>query len=173
MLKKTRINIFVPLTLFIALLLDGVIASVFSAQMYTATSDMVPRLIIVCTIIFAFYIDRSYMILFGILLGLLYDSYYVGILGIYTSLLPAMIYLSDKLKKILNPNLLVLIMITILQLSLTEFLLYGFYMVIDLATVDVTTFLANRLGPTLLLNTLLLVVLYYPLKKLADAITRD
>ncbi|MER2110488.1 MAG: rod shape-determining protein MreD, partial [Desemzia incerta] len=93
--------------------------------------------------------------------------------GIYTSLLPAMIYLSDKLKKILNPNLLVLIMITILQLSLTEFLLYGFYMVIDLATIDVTTFLANRLGPTLLLNTLLLVVLYYPLKKLADAITRD
>lgn len=113
------------------------------------------------------------MILFGILFGLLYDSYYVGILGLYASLFPIIIYLSDKMRKILNPNLLVLVMVLIIHLSLIETALYGFYSVIDVTTIDMSAFLANRLGPTLLLNTVLLLVLYYPLKKAATAIMQD
>lgn len=173
MTKKARINLFVPLTFLIALLFDGVIASIFSTQLYTATSDMVPRLIIICIVLFSFYVDRNYMILFGILFGLLYDSYYVGILGLYTSLFPIIIYLSDKMRKILNPNLLVLVMIVIIHISLVETLLFGFYSVIDLTTIDIATFLANRLGPTLLLNSIFLLVLYYPLKKTAATIVQD
>lgn len=173
MTKKSRINLFVPLTLLTALLFDGIIASVFSTQLYTATSDMVPRLIIICIILFSFYVDRKYMIFFGILFGLLYDSYYVGILGLYTSLFPIIIYLSDKMRKILNPNLLVLVMILIIHISLVETLLYGFYSVIDLTAIDFSLFLANRLGPTLLLNSIFLLVLYYPVKKLAIAIMQD
>lgn len=173
MTKKTRILLFVPLTLLIALLFDGIIASVFSTQLYTSTSDMVSRLIVICIVLFSFYVDRKDMILFGILFGLLYDSYYVGILGPYTSLFPIIIYLSDKIRKILNPNLLVLVMIVIIHLSLIETLLFGFYSVIDLTTTDISTFLANRLGPTLLLNSIFLLVLYYPLKKTAIAIMQD
>lgn len=173
MAKKTRINLFVPLTLLIALLFDGISASIFSTQLYTATSDMIPRLIVICIVLFSFYIDRKYMILFGILFGLLYDSYYVGVLGLYTSLFPIIIYLSDKMRKILNPNLLVLVMVLIIHISLVETSLYGFYSVIDVTTIDMSTFLANRLGPTLLLNAILLLVLYYPLKKSAIAIMQD
>lgn len=173
MTKKARINLFVPVTFLIALLFDGTIASIFSTRLYTATSDMVPRLIIICIVLFSFYVDRKYMILFGILFGLLYDSYYVGILGLYTSLFPIIIYLSDKMRKILNPNLLVLVMIVIIHISLVETLLFGFYSVIDLTTIDIATFLANRLGPTLLLNSMFLLVLYYPLKKTAATIVQD
>ncbi|MBM6613545.1 rod shape-determining protein MreD [Desemzia sp. RIT804] len=173
MTKKSRIHLFVPLTLLTALLFDGIIASVFSTQLYTATSDMVSRLIIICIVLFSFYVDRKYMILFGILFGLLYDSYYVGILGLYTSLFPIIIYLSDKMRKILNPNLLVIVMILIIHISLIETLLYGFYSVIDLTAIDFSVFLANRLGPTLLLNSIFLLVLYYPVKKLAIAIMQD
>lgn len=173
MTKKARIYLFIPLILLTALLCDGLIASVFSNQLYTATSDMVPRLIIICLIVFSFCVDRHYMILFGILFGLLYDSYYVGILGLYTSLFPVIIYLSDKLRKILNPNLLVLVLILIIQISLSETVLYGFYSVIDLTAIDFSVFLANRLGPTLLLNSVFLLVLYYPLKKTALAIMQD
>lgn len=173
MTKNTRINLFVPLILLIALLFDGISASIFSTQLYTSTSDMIPRLTVICIVLFSFYIDRKYMILFGILFGLLYDSYYVGILGLYASLFPIIIYLSDKMRKILNPNLLVLVMVLIIHLSLIETALYGFYSVIDVTTIDMSAFLANRLGPTLLLNTVLLLVLYYPLKKAATAIMQD
>lgn len=173
MTKKMRINLFVPLILLLSLLLDGVIAALFSSQLYTSTTDTVSRLIVICIVLFSFYVDRNHMILFGILFGFLYDSYYVGILGVYTSLFPIIIYLCDKMKRIFNPNVFVLILILIIQVSLIEFLLYGFYVVMDLAMVDMSSFLANRLGPTLLLNSIYMLVLYYPLKKAAQAITQE
>lgn len=173
MTKKTRINLFIPLILLVALLMDGVIAAVFSSQLYTATTDTVSRVILVCIVFFSFYVDRNPMILFGIIFGLLYDSYYVGILGVYTSLFPIVVYLCDKMKKIFNPNILVLFLVGIIQLSLVEFLLFGFYTVLELASIDMSMFLANRLGPTLLLNGVYMLLLYYPLKKAAAKITQD
>lgn len=173
MTKKGRINLFVPLILLVAMLLDGVVATIFSSQLYTATTDTVSRLVLVCVVLLSFYVDRNHMILFGIIFGLLYDSYYVGILGLYTSLFPIVIYLCDKMKKIFNPNILVLILVFIIQLSLAEFLLFGFYTVIDMSMIDMATFLANRLGPTLLLNGIYLLLLYFPLKKAATELTRE
>lgn len=173
MTKKTRINLFIPLILLLTLLLDGVIATIFSSQLYTSTTDMVSRLILVCLIFFSFYVERNPMILFGIIFGLLYDSYYVGILGVYASLFPIVVYLCDKMKKIFNPNMLVLFLVGIIQLSLVEFLLFGFYTVLDLANIDMSMFLANRLGPTLLLNGIYMLLLYFPLRKAATKITQD
>lgn len=173
MTKKTRINLFIPLILLVTLLLDGVIATIFSSQLYTSTTDTVSRLVLVCLIFFSFYVDRNPMILFGIIFGLLYDSYYVGILGVYASLFPIVVYLCDKMKKIFNPNILVLFLVGIIQLSLVESLLFGFYTVLDLASIDMSMFLANRLGPTLLLNGIYLLLLYFPLRKAATKITQE
>lgn len=173
MTKKTRINLFVPLILLLALLLDGIIAAVFSSSLYTATTDSVSRLIVICIVVFSFHVNRNHMFLFGIIFGLLYDSYYVGILGVYTVLFPIVIYLCDKMKKIFNLNLFVFILILIIQVSLIEFLLYGFYAVMNLTMMDITSFLANRLGPTLLLNSIYMLVLYFPLNKIAAEITHE
>lgn len=173
MTKNTRINLFVPMVLLLSLMLDGVVSALFSNVLFTTTTDTISRLIVICIVMLSFYVDRNHMILFGIIFGFLYDSYYTGILGIYISLFPIVIYLCDKMKRTFNPNVFVLILILIIQVSLMEFLLYGFYVVMDLAMVEMSSFLANRLGPTLLLNSIYMLVLYYPLKKMAQAITRE
>lgn len=173
MTRKGRISVFIPLILFLALLLDGTLAFIFSAHFYTATDIYVPRLTLLCLLVFAFYAPRKNMILFSILFGLLYDSYYVGILGIYVALFPLVVYFVDKLNKILNPNFIVLSMLTIIMVSMLEFSVYGFYHMLELTTMDMSLFLAKRLGPTLLLNLLLFFIIYYPLKKSALAIVKD
>jgi len=110
------------------------------------------------------------MLVYGIIFGLIYDSYYVGILGVYVLLFPLVVYLTEKMKKVLNPNPIVIGMMIIVNLSLIETYLYLFYQVLGYTTINWATFLADRLGPTLLLNLVLFIAVFYPLKKTIERI---
>ena len=110
------------------------------------------------------------MLVYSLLFGLIYDSYYVGILGVYVLLFSLIIYLTEKLKKVLNPNPIVIGMMVIINLSLIETYLYLFYQVLGYTKINWTTFLADRLGPTLLLNLVLFIIVFYPLKKIIERI---
>jgi rod shape-determining protein MreD len=81
MSEKWKINIFAPMLIFFGLLVDGLISGAFSNHLYTESGNvMVPRLIILILVLISFYLPRNKMILYGIIFGFLYDSYYVGIL---------------------------------------------------------------------------------------------
>ncbi|MCM3512821.1 MAG: rod shape-determining protein MreD [Carnobacterium sp.] len=160
----------IPLLLAFFFLLDGVLTVVFSEYFLEGTKVMTPRLIILVLILMSFYIPRSKMLVYSLLFGLIYDSYYVGILGVYVLLFPLIIYLTEKLKKVLNPNPIVIGMMVIINLSLIETYLYLFYQVLGYTKINWTTFLADRLGPTLLLNLVLFIIVFYPLKKIIEHI---
>ena len=106
------------------------------------------------------------MLVIAILFGLLFDSYYVGVLGIYVALFPIIVYITEKLTKVLHPNPIVVGMMFIIDLSLVETTLYFFYTILKETTMDFNTFMVERLGPTLLLNVVIFIFLYYPLQKL-------
>ena len=105
------------------------------------------------------------MIVYGIIFGFLYDSYYVGILGIYIDIFPLIIYVTTKLKQVLNPNPITIGMIVFINLSILETMLYWIYKVLGFTEIDMNAFMAGRLGPTLLLNSVFFIIAFYPLKK--------
>lgn len=61
-------------------------------------------------------------------------------------------------------------MMVIINLSLIETYLYLFYQLLGYTTINGATFLADRLGPTLLLNLVLFIIVFYPLKKITERI---
>lgn len=160
----------IPLVITFCFLLDGLLTAIFSAQFLEGTKTMTPRLIVLVLILMSFYIPRSRMLVYGVVFGLIYDSYYVGILGVYVLLFPLIIYLTEKLKKILNPNPIVIGMMVIINISLIETYLYLFYQMLGYTTINWATFLADRLGPTLLLNLVLFIIVFYPLKRIIERI---
>ena len=167
MSEKWKINIFAPMLIFFGLLVDGLISGAFSSHLYTENGNvMVPRLIILILVLTSFYLPRNKMILYAIIFGFLYDSYYVGILGIYLAIFPLIVYVTNKLKLVLNPNPITIGMMVFINLSILETMLYWIYKVLGFTTIDMNTFMAGRLGPTLLLNVVLFIFTFYPLKKL-------
>ncbi|WP_414840020.1 rod shape-determining protein MreD [Carnobacterium sp. TMP28] len=166
MSKKWKVTIFAPLLIFFGLLIDGLISEIFSKQLYAEDGNvMVPRLIILILILTSFYLPRNKMIVYGIIFGFLYDSYYVGILGIYIAIFPLIIYVTTKLKQVLNPNPITIGMIVFINLSILETMLYWIYKVLGFTEIDMNAFMAGRLGPTLLLNLVFFIIAFYPLKK--------
>ena len=132
---------------------------------------MAPRLIILVFVLLSFYLPRNKMILYGIIFGFLYDSYYVGVLGIYVAILPLIVYVTNSLKQFLNPNPITTGMILFINLSILETMLYWIYKILNFTTININTFMAGRLGPTLLLNLVFFIFAFYPLKKVIIKMT--
>lgn len=166
MSEKWKINVFAPVLILFGLLVDGLISVIFSEYLYTENGNvMVPRLIILILVLISFYLPRNKMILYAIIFGFLYDSYYVGVLGIYVAIFPLIVYVTDKLKQVLNPNPITIGMMFFINLSILETMLYWIYKILGFTVIDMNTFMAIRLGPTLLLNLVFFIVAFYPLKK--------
>lgn len=164
--SNLKSSILPPLILFVFFLLDGVLAALFSETLYGSDYILVPRLTVILLVMMSFYLPRNRMLVIAILFGLLFDSYYVGVLGIYVALFPIIVYITEKLTKVLHPNPIVVGMMFIIDLSLVETTLYFFYTILKETTMDFNTFMVERLGPTLLLNVVIFIFLYYPLQKL-------
>lgn len=164
---KFKTTIFAPMLIFFGLLFDGLISAVFSEYLYTENgSVMVPRLIILIFVLLSFYLPKNKMILYGIIFGFLYDSYYVGILGVYVAIFPLIVYVTNSLKQVLNPNPITIGMMIFINLTILETMLYWIYKILGFTIIDMNTFMAGRLGPTLLLNLVFFIFTFYPLKKL-------
>lgn len=168
-MRKGQTTLVVTLLLLITLLLDGTLSFVFSSHFYSAVQTSVPRLILLCLLMLTYYVPRNKLVFFGIIFGLLYDSYYVGILGIYIVIFPITIYCIDRMKQFLPSNGFVIGMMSIVAITLMEFILYGFYIMLDMTTINLSVFLAKRLGPTIWLNIILFILFYYPFKKTMNA----
>ncbi|GAA0371306.1 rod shape-determining protein MreD [Alkalibacterium iburiense] len=167
-------RILIPIVLlFITLLLDGIVTSLFTAELQTSIGIMVPRLFVLTVIILAFHLEPRHIYILTIVFGFIYDSYYSGILGIYMTVLMLITYFVITLRPYLETHLWVLILISIILLTINEFFIFAVYRVLDLTSLTAQAFMAERLGATLALNTIFIVVLGYPLKQVAEIIKME
>lgn len=167
-------KVIIPIVmLYVSLLVDGVITSLMMNQLQTSFGLMVPRLFILSSIILAFYLEPRHMYSLSLLFGFIYDSYYSGVLGIYMAVLMILTYVILHIRRIIEPNLLVLVLLSIILLTINEFFVFAIYRVIDLTAMSAQVFMAERLGATLTLNAVLMLILGYPLSKAVQFMTKD
>lgn len=164
-------RVIVPiLILFVSLLLDGVITSLFTAELQTSIGIMSPKLFVLAVVVLAYYLEPRHIYILTLLFGFIYDSYYSGILGIYMTVMTLIAYFIIQLRPFIEPNMLVLVLISIIMLTINEFFLFSVYRAIGLTEVTISQFMAERLGATLALNTVLIALVGYPLKRILEAI---
>ena len=125
---------------------------------------IVPRFLIMFLIFVSVYFDTKHAMYYGLFFGLLYDVFFIDIIGLYSFLYPAICVVAGYTVKTVQRNLLVATLLTLVLTALFEFVLYQFFTLISLTDVPPGTFLATRLWPTMIANSLFLFILGWAFK---------
>ena len=161
-------RVFIPLIAVLLFFLEPVF-SLFSPvaygdQLYT----LVPRFVIVYLIFIGIYYSRRHAIIYGIVIGLLYDMFYIDIMGLYAFLYPVTCYIATVLIRHVYRHILTVMMLTLFLIALLEVLSYGFASLIALTTIGFDEFIASRLVPTMIANSIFVVMFGWVMKKIID-----
>lgn len=165
MMERESLKYYAPFVFFLLMLLDGQMTRAlegFSKEVFFLHSHM----LMLALVLASFQLSRRYMLTSAILIGALMDSYYIGIIGIYALCLPLIVLLCYQIFSYIEPNGFTLLLAVILFVTFLETSLLGVHLLFSLAKVDLGVFVTRTLGPTLLLNVGLFLILVFPFKKL-------
>lgn len=160
-------DFWIPLILLSLLLIDTVMANVFSPWFIGAQYILVPRLIVIGLVIFSFMTDTSAMFWMTVGIGLMYDSYTTGILGVYTFLFALIVTIMTRMKRQLHINAFTLAVVLVIALFVVESGSYFFYSFLGMTKISWQQFLIKRLSASMILNIVLYYMSYYPLRSFA------
>lgn len=125
---------------------------------------IVPRFLIMFLIFLTLYYDLKHAVFYGMFFGLLYDVFYIDIIGLYSFLYPAICLVAAAVFKRIPRSLLTATLLTLVLLALFEFLLYQFFLLISLTSMPLGLFATTRLWPTMIANSIFLVLLGWVFK---------
>lgn len=162
--RDRKIRWVVPLMLFIGIIIDAALPAIFPSAFISGPQIIVSHLSLYFLVTFAFYFRDSQILFFSFLFGLLYDSYNTTLLGLYATIFFLVVYTIFKTKKYLPKKPLINFMLFIVAISAVDFLVFVFYFELGMTNIGLSRFLVDRLGPTLIFNTVLSFLLYFPTK---------
>lgn len=163
------VRILIPTVAAILFLLESEFAMFSPMEFNGGTYFLIPRFVVLYLIFLAIYYDRKKAMIYGLILGLCFDVFYINIIGLYTFLYPAVCFIAGWCMKRIHPHLLFSTVLAILLISFLEFAIYEFFYMIQFTTMALKPFLLYRLMPTILANLLFLVMLGWVFKYLIHA----
>ena len=137
----------------------------FGNELYT----LVPRFLIIYLVFIAIYYDRKYAIICGAILGLLYDMFNIDIIGLYAFLYPMICLIATMLIRYVHRHIVTVMILTLFLIALLELLSYGFASLISITTIEFNEFISNRLVPTMIANSIFVIMFGWFFKKFMDS----
>lgn len=162
-------RILIPFVAVILFLMESEFALFSPIALGKEMYILVPRFTILYLIFLAIYYNRNRAMLYGLIFGLLFDVFYINIIGLYTVLYPLLCFIAGWSAKRIHTHLVFSTVLAILLMGLLEFALYEFFFLIDFTSMPRNVFLFNRLIPTILANSLFLLMLGWAFKYLISA----
>jgi len=158
--------IFLLLTFY----LDGLMKWAFLNNMNTGDFMILPQIMLMAVVFITMRIDdRRQILAFGIIFGLFYDSYYYGIIGLYTVLLPLIMVGIDHFKFLfVKSNMGYELSIYFLALTFLQSGVYVLERLLQQTSTNIFDFITYVLGPTLLWNMVVFFILYIPFANFSD-----
>ena len=164
-MKKDRIVYFAIPIFFLLMLIDVHLTRAFLTFSNGAYIWNV-HLLLLSFMFGAQVFSKRYMIITSLVLGIIFDLYYIGVLGIYAIVLPLLVWAMYLLYDTLFENPFTMFFGMIILVTLQELATAGIQLLFHLTTINGAFFVARFLGPTLLINIGLFVLAYFPFKKL-------
>lgn len=155
-------HIVLPFIYLFAFYSESVFVNFLPASMMSEGRMIQPHFLLILLLITTAYYSRNKTLAYGFVFGLLFDMYFTGILGIYLVLFPISIYTMEKLLRIFNANIFTISICTLLLVTGNEFLEYVFALIVYQVETEVDFFLNAQLLPTLIVNFVFLIVIYFP-----------
>ncbi|ECP9706497.1 rod shape-determining protein MreD [Listeria monocytogenes] len=166
-------NVALPAIMVGTFILEGVFSLQFANGLFNDKHLFIPHfLLIMLTIMTCFY-RRNTTLVYAFILGLVFDIYYTGVMGIYFAIFPFTVYITDKFMKVLQNNILLVGLIAIFNIILTESLVYAFYYLIGTTTMTIPVFIDQRLWTTILFNLAFFLVVFFPFRLFLDRLVKS
>lgn len=166
MMKENMVlKIWLPFILLMVTLLDGQISNLLRLA-FDNQYVILSHFMLLGLILSSLYFKRGYLTILAIILGLVTDSYYYGILGIFTVSLPITVSLAYWIFKYVEPTIASLFLSLVIFITMLDSSVYFIQVIFDLIEGDFIHFIARDLGPTLIMNIFFFVILAYPINKL-------
>lgn len=161
--KRILFSLFI---LFLALIIDGLIAFYGGSVLNTATGIMVPRLIVLVLVILTNYVHSPAIYYIAIAFGFIYDSYYVGFFGIYTVGFFATTYVLVHFWRQVYSSFIVYILAGLFSILMIEVFAFSIYHVLDITQWTLKEFFIFRLGATLVFNGTMMAFIFWPIDRI-------
>ena len=164
---RLKYRYLIPIYLLVAFYLDGAISSLGEQWLYTPDHTLISRLPMLMFIMVAFVLpEETNLSWYAVGIGLLYDLYYTGMIGMYLFVLPLIIYIVRYLKQYIPDSPFFIGLVDVICLTLLEASIYIMNRLVNLTSMTPVDFISNVLAPTIALNLVFFIFLYLPLKKL-------
>lgn len=157
-------NIWLPAIMVGTFILEGVVSLQFGQELFGEDRLFIPHFLLIMLIIMTAFYKRNTTLIYAFVLGLLFDIYYTGVMGIYFAIFPFIVYITDKFLKVLQNNIVLVGLIAVFNVILSEALVYAFYYLIGTTTMSLAEFIDYRLWTTLILNFAFFLVVFFPFR---------
>lgn len=161
-------RIVLPLLVFFFFIFEGTVMQVFSPQAFGFETVIVPRFVMVMIVFIAMYFSMSKTLVYAIVVGILYDLIYTDLIGVYLFSMAFSAYVISLCTKVIHTNSIVGLLFSLISVTILDFLVYGIYTLIGIADLPVTVFLSERLFPSLIVNGVFFILMYYPMRRLFE-----
>lgn len=165
MIRRTTLKRIAPVLLMLLLLLDAHATKFMMAvtnNVYVANAHLALLVLLIITRV----INERFMLVTALVLGVLYDLYYIGVIGIYAVIFPVLVLLFYLFQKVIQQNVLTMFFTLVISVTVFEFASLLLQSVFGLTGISSDFFVPRYLGPTLLFNIIMFVILIFPLEKI-------
>lgn len=153
-----------PFLVFFTFISESTFAHLVHVPFALEDQLYIPRFVLIVVIFVTVYLTRTQGMLFGFVFGLLHDIVYIEVIGIYLFAYGTLAYLISKTLKVLHGNAFIVLFLTILSIAVLEYYVYGINYLIGTTNMSLYHFTTLRLLPTLALNSIVAILLIYPMK---------
>ncbi|HFU4204178.1 TPA: rod shape-determining protein MreD [Streptococcus suis] len=160
---KKYSNYLAPIVLFTVFLLDAQISTLLS-NLAPSTVSITSHLLLIVGMYIIDKINLTYTIILFSMLGIVYDIYYLNILGLSTTLFPLIIYMVYYFTTNVHLNRWTSLMILGVMIFGFEFTSFVLARLFQLTNLSMFIFVVYKLLPSLLYNLFILLI-FYPLFK--------
>lgn len=164
-MRKETLNYFMAPLFFFIMLVDAHLTNALTTW-NQGTYIWSTHLLLLFLLFSSNQLSKRYMILSTLVIGGLFDMYYIGVLGIYMVALPLVVWLMYLMENVIHQNIFTYFFGMIVFVTAFDLITASIQVVFKLTTINGMFFITHFLGPTLLINIVLFFALYYPLKKL-------
>lgn len=158
-------KLLLPLLFLFLFLLESIFVQYVPPKVFGQDYILVPHFLFAGILFLTIYSGRKYGVIYGAIFGLLFDIVWIEIIGIYFFLFPFIAYLISKIMHVLQTNIIVAFLVSLVGIALLELGVYQMDFLIHITTLEFMSFLKMRFYPSLILNAVFLLIASYPFKR--------
>lgn len=164
--KKTIMKIILPFILITLMLIDGQLSNALRVMTHNSVY-LNSHLLLIGLILGCLNLEKYYLVSLSIILGVIFDVYYYSIIGINMVSMPLTVMLIYVVFDYVKPSILSILLSLVIFITIMDSSAYFIQAIFKLIDGNVLEFITRNLGPTLIMNGILFIILSYPIKKIA------